>query len=110
MRTRNNADMRFIHFAAAVGMAIAVPVVLMGASPAHAETGAEAYARCIGNGAKPPPPGQSADTWFPSVHVINTDVNSAVPPAQIVQRLVEMGVKQDDAVRQVQCYLATMPF
>jgi hypothetical protein len=102
--------MRFIHIAAAVGMAITVPIVPMVVSPAHAETGAEAYARCIGNGAKPPPPGQSADTWFPSVHVITVDVNGAVPAAEIVQRLVEMGVKQDDAVRQVQCYLATMPF
>lgn len=102
--------MRFIQIAAAVGMAITVPVVPMAAPPAHAETGAEAYARCLGNGTQPPPPGASADTWFPSVHVIATDVNSAVPAAQIVQRLVEMGVKQDDAVRQVQCYMATLPF
>jgi hypothetical protein len=98
--------MRFIYVASAVGMAIAV---LMGASPAHADTGAGGYATCIGGGAKPPPPGVSAEDWFPSVHVIDTDIVSGVPPAQVVQRLVEMGVKQEDAVKQVQCYLVNSP-
>jgi hypothetical protein len=101
--------MRFIYVAAAVGIAITVPVVPMGASPAHADTGVNGYAQCIGNGAKPPPPGVSAENWFPSVHVIDNDIGSAVPPAQVVQRLVEMGVKPDDAVRRVQCYLVNLP-
>jgi hypothetical protein len=101
--------MRFIYIAAAVGVAVTVPVVPMGASPAHADTGSVGYAQCIGNGAKPPPQGVKAEDWFPSVHVMDTDINGGVPPAQLVQILVGMGVKQDDAVRQVQCFLVNQP-
>jgi hypothetical protein len=104
---------RSIYVAAAVGMAIAVPliasVVLMGASSAHADTGVNGYARCLGGDAKPPPPGVSAEDWFPSIHVIATDLDSGVPSAQIAQRLVVMGVKPNDAVTQVQCFLANQP-
>jgi hypothetical protein len=99
--------------AAAVGMAIAVlliaPVVLMGASSAHADTGINGYVQCLGGDAKPPPPGVSAEDWFPSIHVIATDFNSAVPPDEIVLRLVDMGVKPNDAVRRVQCFIANQP-
>nr|WP_293338491.1 hypothetical protein [Mycobacterium sp.] len=101
--------MRFICVAAAVGMAITVPVLPMGASQARADTGAVGYAECIGNGAKPPPPGVKAENWFPSVHVMDTDINGGVPPASLVQILVGMGVKQEDAVRQVQCFLVNQP-
>lgn len=101
------------HVAAAVGMAIAVltiaPVVLMGASCAHADTGLDGYARCVGGDTKPPPPGVSAEDWFPSIHVIQTDLDSGVPSAQVAQRLVEMGVKPSDAVTRVQCFLANQP-
>lgn len=106
MRTRDNAGMRCIYAASAVGMAI---LVLVGASPTHAETGVNGYARCIGGDAKPPPPGVSAENWFPSVHVIDTDIGSGVPPDQVVQRLVEMGVKPNDAATQVRCFLANAP-
>lgn len=104
--------MRFINVAAAGAMAIAVllvaPAVLVAPS-AHADNGIEGYARCVGGGAQPPPPGVRPENWFPSVHVIETDVDGAVPPAQIVERLVDMGVNRPDAVRQVQCFLAYEP-
>ena len=110
---RATCQRRSIYVAAAVGMAIAVPliasVVLMGASSAHADTGVNGYARCLGGDAKPPPPGVSAEDWFPSVHVIATDLDSAVPSAQVVQRLVTMGVNPNDAVTQVQCFVANQP-
>ncbi|WP_297602136.1 hypothetical protein [Mycobacterium sp.] len=98
--------MRLIHAVVAVGVPV---VVLMGASPAHADTGVDGYVQCIGGDAKPPPPGVSAENWFPSVHVIDNDIGSGIPPAEVVQRLVNMGVKPDDAARRVQCYLATLP-
>jgi len=104
---------RSSYVAAAVAMAIAVlliaPGVLMVASSAHADTGLDGYARCLGGDAKPPPPGVSAEDWFPSVHVITADFDSGVPSAQIAARLVEMGVKPSDAVTRVQCFLANQP-
>jgi hypothetical protein len=105
--------MRSSYVAAAVSMAVAVlpiaPAVLIGASPAHADTGINGYASCVGGGTKPPPPGVDAEFWFPSVHVISTDLDSGVPPAQVAQRLIEMGVKPNDAVTRVQCFLANQP-
>jgi hypothetical protein len=41
--------------------------------------------------------------------VIATDLDSAVPPAQVVQRLVVMGVNPNDAVTRVQCFVANQP-
>jgi hypothetical protein len=106
-------SMRFIYVAAAVSMAVAVlliaPVVLMGAPCAHADTGVNGYVHCLGGDAKPPPPGVSAEDWFPSIHVIAGDLDSGVPPAQVALRLVDMGVKPDDAVTRVQCFLANQP-
>jgi hypothetical protein len=106
-------SMRSICVAAAGGVAIGVlviaPVVLMGGPSAHADTGIDGYVRCLGGDAKPPPPGVSAENWFPSVHVIATDFDSGVPPAQIAQILVGMGVKPDDAARRVSCFVATQP-
>jgi hypothetical protein len=106
-------SMRSICIAAAGGMAVAVlliiPVVLLGESPAHADTGINGYVQCLGGDAKPPPPGVDAENWFPSVHVIATDLDSGVPPAQIAQILVGMGVKPNDAVTQVQCFVANQP-
>ena len=99
--------------AAAVGMAIAVlliaPGVLMEAPSAHADTGIDGYVRCVGGDTKPPPPGVSAEVWFPSVHVITADFDGGVPAAQIVQRLVDMGVKPSDAATRVQCFVANEP-
>lgn len=98
--------MRFIYVAAPVAMAIAV---LPGLSPTHADTGVNGYVQCLGGDAQPPPPGVSAANWLPSVHVMTTDIDSGVPPEQVVQRLVEMGVKPEDAVKQVQCFMANRP-
>jgi hypothetical protein len=104
---------RSISVAAPVGMAVAVlliaPVVLMEASSAHADTGINGYVQCLGGDAKPPPPGVSAENWFPSVHVMATDLDSGVPPAQVAQILVGMGVKPDDAVTRVRCFVANQP-
>jgi hypothetical protein len=106
-------SMRSICAAAAVGMAVAVlliaPVLLTAGSSAHAETGPNGYAHCLGGDAKPPPPGVSAEDWFPSIHVIQTDLDGGVPSAQIVQILVSMGVQPNDAVTRVQCFLANQP-
>src|SRR5258708_2923609 len=105
--------MRSISVAAAVGMAVAVllipPVVPMEAAAAHAHTGINGYVSCLGGGAKPPPPGVNAEDWFPSVHVMATDFDSGVPPAQIAQILVGMGVKPDDAATRVRCFVAYEP-
>jgi hypothetical protein len=98
---------------AVVGMAITVlliaPGVLMGAPSAHADTGIDGYVRCVGGDTKPPPPGVSAEVWFPSVHVITHDFDGGVPSATIIQRLVEMGVAPNDAATRVQCFLANQP-
>ncbi|WP_082955191.1 hypothetical protein, partial [Mycobacterium mantenii] len=91
---------------AAVGTAIAVS---MGAPSAHADTGVNGYVQCIGGDAKPPPPGVTAEDWFPSLHVIDNDIVGGVPPAQVVQRLITMGVKPDDAATRVRCYMANSP-
>lgn len=98
--------MRLIYAAATAGIAIALP---MGSPPAFADTGVNGYVQCIGGDAKPPPPGVSAENWFPSVHVIDNDIASAVPPDEVVQRLINMGVKPEDAAARVRCYLANMP-
>jgi hypothetical protein len=99
--------------AAAVGMAIAVlliaPVVLIGASSAHADTGINGYVRCLGGDAKPPPPGVNAEDWFPSVHVMATDLDSGDSPAQVIQILIGMGVNPNDAATRVQCFMANQP-
>jgi hypothetical protein len=50
-----------------------------------------------------------AEDWFPSVHVIGNDLDSGVPSADITQRLVNMGVKPDDAATRVRCFLANQP-
>jgi hypothetical protein len=106
-------SMRSIYVAAAVGKATAVllitPVVLMGASSAHADTGVVGYANCLGGDAKPPPPGVNAEDWFPSVHVMQTDSDSGDSPAQITQILVGLGVKPNDAAKRVQCFMANQP-
>lgn len=98
--------MRLIYAAATAGIAIAVA---MGPPPAFAETGVNGYVQCIGGDAKPPPPGVSAENWFPSVHVIDSDIASAVPADEVVRRLINMGVKPEDAALRVRCYLANLP-
>lgn len=94
--------MRFI-YVAAVFMA---PVVLMGASPAHADT--PGYLRCIKSDAQPPP-GVDAKNWLPDVSVIEEGLNSGNSAAQVAQILVGLGVKPSDAVLQVRCVQANWP-
>jgi hypothetical protein len=99
-----------LNAAAAVGMIIAVLLIApVGASAAHADTGINGYVHCIGGDAKPPPPGVDADVWFPSVHVMATDLDSGDSPAQVTQILVGMGVKPSDAATRVQCFVANQP-
>ncbi|MCV7409065.1 hypothetical protein AWC05_06300 [Mycobacterium florentinum] len=100
--------MRLISVAAAVGMAITVPLVPMPAS-AQADTGIDGYVSCVGGDAKPPPPGVDAEVWFPGMHVITNDFDSGVPSAQITQRLIDMGVAPKDAATRVRCFLANQP-
>jgi hypothetical protein len=104
---------RFSCAAAALGLAIAAllvaPGLLMGAPSAYADTGINGYVSCLGGDAKPPPPGVMAEVWFPSVHVIANDLDSGVPSAEITRRLVDMGVKPDDAAIRVRCFLANQP-
>jgi hypothetical protein len=97
--------MRFVYVAGAV----AVVAALIGAPPAHAETGVNGYVSCLGGDAKPPPPGVSAENWFPSLHVIDNDIGSAIPAAQVVERLVATGVAPNDAATRVRCYLENLP-
>jgi hypothetical protein len=99
-----------LNAAAAVGMVTAVLLVApVEASAAHADTGINGYVQCIGGDAKPPPPGVEADVWFPSVHVMATDLDSGDSPAQVTQILVSMGVKPADAATRVQCFVANQP-
>jgi hypothetical protein len=105
-----HARMRSIYVAAAVGMAVAVlliaPVVLTGASSAHADT--NGYLRCVKSDAVPDP-GVSLGDSLPIVRVIETGLNSGDSPAQVAQILVGMGVKPNHAATQVQCVMANEP-
>ena len=85
------------------------PVVLVGASSAHADTGVNGYLRCIKSDAEPPPQAVHAGDWFPIVKVIEQDLDSGESPAHVADILVGMGVKPNDAVTQVQCVLANEP-
>ncbi|OBF61325.1 hypothetical protein A5753_19030 [Mycobacterium sp. 852002-51971_SCH5477799-a] len=98
--------MRFMCVAAAAAVPIAM---LIGTSSAHADTGVDGYVQCLGGDAKPPPPGVRAENWFPSLHVIDTDIGSGIPSAEVVRRLVDMGVSPNDAETRVRCYLANLP-
>ena len=106
-------SMRLSYVAAAVGMAIAVlfiaPVALMGPF-AHADNGTEGYLRCIKSDAPPPQRGVDRPDYLPFVKFIQANFGSAVPPAQIVAKLVDMGYKPNDAVLLVQCVIATQPY
>jgi len=106
-------SMRCIGVAAVAGMAVAVlpiaQVALMRGATAHADTGIDGYVRCVGGDTKPPPLGVNAEYWFPSVHVIQTDLDSGESSAQVTQVLIGMGVKPEDAATRVRCFLANQP-
>lgn len=93
--------MRFIYLAAAA----IVPVVLMGASPAHADT--HSYLRCIKSDEELPPGAEAKN--LPTVSFIETEINSGKSRAQVAQELVVMGVKPDDAALRVNCVMANWP-
>ncbi|BBZ46671.1 hypothetical protein [Mycobacterium parmense] len=102
--------LQFSRGASGIGIAgLLIAGGLTGASSAHADTGIDGYVHCLGGDAKPPPPGVTAELWFPSVHVIQTDLDSGDSPAQVTQILVGMGVKPDDAAKRVQCFVANQP-
>jgi hypothetical protein len=98
------------YVAAPVGMAIAVlfiaPVVLTGASSAHADTRFNDYLRCIDSAGVPPR--QHAEDWSPTIKVIEWNLNNAESPAEVAQKLAAMGVKPNDAVAEVQCVMANI--
>jgi hypothetical protein len=99
------------YVAAPVGTTVAVlfiaPVVLMGVSSAHADTGMSGYLGCIQSAGVPPRP--RADDWSQTIRTINFHLNSAESPPQVAQELAGMGVKPNDAVAEVQCVIAYAP-
>src|ERR1700751_1395445 len=98
----------FTRVATTVGVAVVVqfiaPVVLMGPSPAHADTGINNYARCVS--AAGLPPRERAEDWLPTVQSIEMILNSAESPDQAAQMLVGSGVKPNDAAAEVRCFQA----
>jgi hypothetical protein len=101
-RRVDDASMRLIHVAASVFM---VPIVLMGASPAHADT--HSYLRCIKSDAELPPGAEAKD--LPYVSFIENEFNGGKSRAHIAQELVSMGVKPDVADLQVNCVMDNWP-
>jgi hypothetical protein len=101
-RRVDDASMRLIYVAAAVFMA---PVVLMGASPAHADT--HSYLRCIKSDAELPPGAEAKS--LPFVSFIESEINSGRSRADVAQELVSMRVKPDVAALQVDCVMANWP-
>jgi hypothetical protein len=99
--------MRFVPVAAAVGLAIAAPAVLMSAPSAHAETGMNGFLTCVQNAGVPSRP--HPQDWSRTLHVIINDLNGAVPPDQIAARLVTMGSNPHDAAAEVQCAVDNQP-
>jgi hypothetical protein len=99
------------YVAAPLGTAIAVlfiaPVVLMGPSSAHADTGINGYLGCIESAGVPPR--QGAEDWSLTVRVIEGGLNSAESPAEVAQKLTAMGVKPNDAAAEVQCVMVNEP-
>ncbi|MEZ0353557.1 hypothetical protein [Mycobacterium sp. pR1184] len=91
----------------AVAALLSAPLPLLGAPSGQAATGIDGYAQCVDT--QPPPPGVNAEFWFPSVHIIQNDLDSGIPAAQVTQILVTMGVSPQDAAKRVQCFQANQP-
>jgi hypothetical protein len=101
--------MRFIYVAAAVDMAAVLfmaQVVLMGASPAHADT--HGYLRCIKSDAEIPPD-VNVLHWLPELAIIEDGITAGKSRADVAQTLAGMGAKRDDAVLHVDCVMANWP-
>lgn len=99
------------YVAAAAGVAIAVPFiasVVLGAPAAHADLGmgGDGYLRCIDSAGVPPK--QNADDWAPTINAIEFNLNGALSPAEVAQRLTAMGVKPHDATAEVQCVMTNL--
>jgi hypothetical protein len=103
--SRVAVGVHFTHVATTVGVAVVAqfiaPVVLMGASPAHADTGINDYAHCVS--AAGLPPRQRAEDWLPTAQMIEMILNSGESSAQAAQMLVGSGVKPHDAAVEVAC-------
>jgi hypothetical protein len=99
-RRVDDANMRFVYVAAAL-MAIAV----IAASPAHADT--HSYLRCIKSDVELPPGAEAKN--LPTVAFIETEINSGKSREQVAQELVGLGVKPDEAVLRVWCFVANWP-
>ena len=99
------ASMRFC-VAAAVGTAIAVPVLLMGASPAHADL--SGYRRCVGN-IKEIPLAEPDPQSLQLARLIEQDLNSGVSHAAEAQKVTQMGFDQRVADGVVQCVVQESP-
>ena len=102
--------MRFTYVAAAVGMAIAIlfitPVVLMGASSAHADL--SGYRRCVGNIAELPV-GEPDPQNLQRARLIEQDLKSGASPAAEAQLVAQMGFDPRAADAVVQCVTQENP-
>jgi hypothetical protein len=105
-----SASMRCTHFAAAVGMAVAVlvitPVVLMGASSAHADI--SGYRRCVGNISELPL-GEPDPQSLQLARLIEQDLNTGVSSAAEAQKVAQMGFDAHAANAVVQCVMQEKP-
>jgi hypothetical protein len=104
------ASMRFIHAAAAVGIAIAVlfitPVVLMGGPSAHADDAG--YGRCVGNITAIPLAESDPQNLY-LAGLIEQDLKSGVSPAAEAQKVAQMGFDPRVADGVVQCVMQNNP-
>ena len=102
--------MRFTYVAAAVGMAIAVlfiaPVVLMGASSAHADL--SGYRRCVGNISELPV-GEPDPQNLQRARLIEQDLKTGVSPAAEAQKVEQTGFDSRAADAIVQCVMEENP-
>jgi hypothetical protein len=102
--------MRYIHAPAAIGMAVAVPLIapvaLIEASPAHADI--SGYSNCVGNieelALKAPDPRS-----LQLARLVEQDLNSGVSPAAEAQKVTQMGFEPYAADAVVQCAMQERP-
>ena len=102
--------MRFTYVAVAVGMAIAVllivPIVLMGASPAHADDAG--YRRCVGEIHELPVREPDPLNLY-TARLIEQDLKSGASAPAETQKVAQMGFDPRVADGVVQCVLQNNP-